>query len=190
MLDGGFANLLLTARPALQRFLIARGASSGDVEDILQDLFLKTGQISGPIAEPKAYLYRMADNLLLDRRRSAARRIQRERNWANMQASSTPGMDETPSPEHALIARERVAAVKATLEALPVRTATAFRLYRLEDRSQQQVADEMGISLSAVEKHLQRAYRAVRECRARLDAENPDPRRRKDEGGKQVADDG
>ena len=43
--------------------------------------------------------------------------------------------------------------------------------------SQRAIGDSLGISLSAVEKHLQRAYRTVTDIRARLDAEIEAPRR-------------
>ncbi|WP_138921377.1 sigma factor-like helix-turn-helix DNA-binding protein, partial [Novosphingobium pentaromativorans] len=52
---------------------------------------------------------------------------------------------------------------------LPDRTAWIFRQYRIEGQSQRDIAHELGISLSAVEKHLQRAYKAVLSLRSRLD---------------------
>ena len=36
----------------------------------------------GPVADPLPYLYRMANNLMLDRYRSATRRERREQDWA------------------------------------------------------------------------------------------------------------
>jgi RNA polymerase sigma-70 factor (ECF subfamily) len=61
------------------------------------------------------------------------------------------------------------------LRALPERTAFIFRQYRVEGASQKAIADELGISLSAVEKHLQRAYKAVLAVRLRQDMALPMP---------------
>ena len=57
------------------------------------------------------------------------------------------------------------------MQRLARRGQLVFRRFRVEGVSQRQIADELGISLSAVEKHLQKAYRALIEVRRRLDAE-------------------
>ena len=79
-------------------------------------------------------------------------------------------MADTPSGERVLIAREQLAAAEAELKALGERTDFVFRRYRIEGASQRAIADELGISLSAVEKHLQKAYRALLDLRRRFDA--------------------
>ena len=86
MAIGGLRAALLENRAALLRFLLARRVAADEAEDILQDLFVKLeSHPAGPVAEPRAYLYRMAENLLLDRRRSAGRRTGREEAWATAQ---------------------------------------------------------------------------------------------------------
>ena len=69
-----------------------------------------------------------------------------------------------------LIAREQLAEAEAALRDLGERTDLVFRRFRIEGVSQRDIADELGISLSAVEKHLQKAYRALIELRRRFDA--------------------
>lgn len=163
---------MLAHRPALLKFLAARRVTPDEAEDLLQDLFVKLESAAiGPVAEPRAYLYRMADNLLLDRRRAEGRRVGREEAWVAVQGGAAPGVDDRPSPERLLIARERLAMVSRALAALPERTATIFRRFRIDGVNQKQIAAEQGISVSAVEKHLQRAYHAVVEVQARLDAD-------------------
>jgi RNA polymerase sigma-70 factor (ECF subfamily) len=93
------------------------------------------------------------------------------------QAGAAPDSDDRPSPEQALIARERLALISKALAELPERTLFVFRRYRIDGVPQREIAGEIGISLSAVEKHLQRAYRTVVETRKRLDADVPCPQR-------------
>jgi RNA polymerase sigma-70 factor (ECF subfamily) len=170
--DSGLKQLLFEMRAALLRMLAARGAAHDEAEDLLQELFLRIEtQAIGPVGEPRAYLYRMADNLFLDRRRGEMRRQAREERWGDL------ATEQAPSPEREAMGRERLALISAALAALPERTVEIFRRFRIDEESQRVIADDLGISLSAVEKHLQRAYRAVADIRARLDAEIEAPRR-------------
>jgi len=169
---------VLKYRGELLRFLRARRATDEEAEDILQDLFIKVGALhSGPIAEPRAYLYKITANLLFDRRRSAARRARRERLWLDTAQGAEQEIDEAPSIEQEMIAREELGRVFASLETLPERTTEILRMFRIDGIPQKDIAAQLGISLSAVEKHLQRAYLAVIRARAELDAEIPVPRR-------------
>jgi RNA polymerase sigma factor (sigma-70 family) len=167
---GGLRAVLLDLRPELLRFLVARGAGD-DAEDLLQDLYLKLDRpLSGPIADPRAYLYRMADNLLLDRRRSAARRVSREDAWTDAYGGGSGTRDDRPTAENVLAERQRLELVSAALSSLPERTVTIFRRFRIDGEPQKAIAADLGISVSAVEKHLQRAYRVVIDIQRRCDA--------------------
>lgn len=174
MLESGLKQIFLTMEPALVRYLLARGLSQDDAADMVQDLYLKLDghHPTGPINEPRAYLYRMTHNLLLDRRRSAERRVRREEEWVDGVAASAPDVDGHPSAEDALIARERLFIVGEALKSLSERTRDIFRRFRLEGETQRAIADDLGISKSAVEKHLYRAYDLVSQTRARLDADD------------------
>jgi RNA polymerase sigma-70 factor (ECF subfamily) len=173
---------VLESRPALLRFLAARRVVPDDAEDLLQELYLKIGRRpGGPVLDPRAYLYRALDHMIVDRRRAQSRRAAREDNWA--QVESGDGTDPGPSPETVVAARSRLAAVQKALSVLPERTVLILRRFRLDDVGQRDIAAELGISVSAVEKHLQRAYRALAEVRERLDAEASGSRRLPDEEG-------
>lgn len=161
MIASGLSAVLIANRSPLLRFLRARGAGE-DAEDILQELWLKIDRLEaeGPIADPRAYLFRMADNLMHDRVRASMRRTGREQAWT--EAGFDPaGQDETPSAERTLLARQRLRRVEMALATLGERTQAIFRRFRLEGVAQGRIAQEEGISVSAVEKHLQRAYRVV-----------------------------
>jgi len=171
MAGGGLEAVFLTHRAALLRFLRARGAGDA-AEDLLQELWLRASAgISGPVADPLAYLYRAANNLMLDRRRGELRRERRDQDWTEATGGEVVGVSDAPSGERVLIAREQLAAAETALKELGARTDQVFRRYRIEGASQRQIAEELGISLSAVEKHLQKAYRALVELRRRFDAD-------------------
>jgi RNA polymerase sigma-70 factor (ECF subfamily) len=183
ILVGGLQAAVLEYRSELLRFLAARRATPDEAEDLLQDLFVRVRTMdSGPIAEPRAYLYKIAANLLFDRRRSAARRSQREQIWTEVQLGDEMEIDERPSVEHEIAVRQELAIVAAAIAALPERSADILRRYRIDGAEQKAIAAALGISLSAVEKHLQRGYHAVAEARSQLDAGLPEARRSTSEG--------
>lgn len=166
----GLKQIFIEMRPELGRFLRLRCGTAEDAEDVLQDLFVKLdGLQTGPIAEPRAYLYQMANNLAHDRRRSDVRRQKRQEIWAGTAVGHAPEIDDAPSAEHVVLMRDWLRHVDATLDGLPERTAYIFRQFRIENISQKNIAIELGISVSAVEKHLQRAYRAVVDAREALE---------------------
>ena len=174
----GLLGIFAAMRPALLRYLAARGAGAAEAEDVLQDVYLTLHDgHTGPIAEPRAYLYRTATNRLLDHRRAGARRSQRERSWVELNSGTAIDEDGRPSAEAVLLGREQLAIVERHLAQLPERTTEIFRRFRVGGEAQRVIAGELGISVSAVEKHLQTAYRAVTAAKAALDAE-PVARRR------------
>lgn len=163
----GLQQVVLNERGRLLRFLAARGAGD-DAEDLLQELWQRAAAGSSqPIADPVSYLFRAAENLVRDMRRSAISREKRQFDWND----ARPSAEDEPLGERVLIARERLRVVDETLAALGPRVALVFRRYRIEGVSQAVIAQELGISLSSVEKDLQKAYRSVAELKARFDAE-------------------
>lgn len=165
-MQGGLEAVFLENRSALLRFLRARGAGDA-AEDLLQELWMKAAAgATGPVAEPLAYLYRAANNLMLDKRRGEMRGARRDAEWSDTREDSR-----RPESEDRLIARERLAVVDRTLRGLGERTDAIFRRYRLDGVGQRDIAAEFGLSLSAVEKHLQKAYRALADLRRQFDAD-------------------
>jgi len=64
-----------------------------------------------------------------------------------------------------------LAILQRVFDELPERTRTIFRRFRLDGEPQRQIAADLGISVSAIEKHLTRAYEAVAAAKLRLDGD-------------------
>ena len=167
----GLSQIFMANRAALLRFLRARGAGE-DAEDLLQDIWMKLqAKDIGPVSDPLPYLYRTANNLMLDRYRSASRRERREQDWATeaggVMADPT---DEVPVDER-MILNQRLEEAQAVLRELGPRVEFVFRRFRLEGVGQRAIAEELGISLTTVEKDLQKAYRAMLALKQKMDTE-------------------
>lgn len=156
--------VLLANREQLIRFLAARGAGDA-AEDVFQELWVHiAGSHTGPVAHPLSYLYRAANNLMLDRYRSARATEMREKAWGEYDSDRVH-----PSIERSLISREELARVDATINMHGERAAAAFRYFRIEGISQREIAARLGISLSTVEADLRKVYAALAELKGQID---------------------
>ncbi|MEP2101308.1 MAG: RNA polymerase sigma factor [Parasphingorhabdus sp.] len=161
--------VFLAQRDALVRFLRARGAGD-NADDILQDLWLKLSDVDDSnILSPVPYLYRAANNAMHDRYRKDERARQRDNDWSDINRGTGEASD-LPLPDRTLIANQRLAAVEERIGKEGQRVFAIFRRFRVDGIGQRQIAEEMGISLSAVEKDLQKAYRALAAWRDGEDA--------------------
>jgi RNA polymerase sigma-70 factor (ECF subfamily) len=167
----GLSAIFLANRPALLRFLRARGAGN-DAEDLAQDMWMKLeAKDLGPIADPLPYLYRMANNLMLDRYRSATRRERREQDWAEGAGGVMADPSEDVAIDERLILNQRLEEARAALRSLGPRVEMVFRRFRIEGVGQRAIAEELGVSLTTVEKDLQKAYRAMIALKQKLETE-------------------
>lgn len=159
-------------RSELRRLLLARTGDATDADDLLQELWVRVRQRPvGPVENGRAYLFRMAQNLVLDSLRERQRRMARDRRWADKETDfALPGaepVDIRQTAEEQLLAREEIAALASAIANLPEGARRAFELHKLEGLSHVQVADRLGISKSGVEKHMAVAMKYLR--RAFLD---------------------
>jgi RNA polymerase sigma factor (sigma-70 family) len=154
------------ATPAVARqFRDARGKLLGwirrrvpdpvEAEDLLQDTFLRVTQREAPerVAHFEGYLYRTAESVLADRyRRRSVRRAD-----AHIALEPEEHHAEDADALRALLAKERLRAVSASLMTLPERTRAVFVLRRLEGLRYGEIAARLKVSLSTVEKEMARA---------------------------------
>jgi RNA polymerase sigma factor (sigma-70 family) len=165
----GLEAVYLARRDALLRFMRAHGAGEA-AEDLLNELWLRLRDARpGPVARPVAYLYRAANNLMLDRYRSEVSAATRERDWTDVTGATCPDRSDAPTGDREMIARQELARAQAALAGLGPRVEQVFCRHRLEGISQRVLAEEFGVSLSTIESDLRKATRAMIELRRMLD---------------------
>lgn len=146
----------------MRRFFSVRTGGGGDVEDLMQDLYLKVRRANGEAIEnPSAYLYRLASNLLLDRLRAQRRSSARDAAWRDANHASFGAMDiaDAADAEAAACARLRLERLIQALGALPPMTRQVFWLHKLDGLTHPETAKRLQISKSAVEKHVSLALK-------------------------------
>lgn len=164
---GGLSLLFEAHRPELLRFLRARCGDDSEAEDLLQDLWIRlAGLRTGPIANGRAYLFRIANNMVLDCRRARVRAMARDRLWSEDPANPNSDIEDRADPaepaDHQLAREQESAILQRAISALPPGAQHALRLFRFEGLGQSEIAGIMGISRSGVEKHLAAAMKNLR----------------------------
>lgn len=168
MTKSGLNAIFIANRERLLRFLAAHGAGDA-AEDLLQDLWLKIEAAPpGPVGNPLSYLYRTANNLIIDRHRATTQAVKRDHAWSES-VSGTAGQSDTPSSERQIIAQQQLEQVQQALDGLGQRASRIFRRHRIDGIAQKDIAAELGISLSTVESDLRLAYRTMIDLRTRFD---------------------
>jgi RNA polymerase sigma-70 factor (ECF subfamily) len=146
-------------RIALMRYFQRRGIDPAECEDLTQEVFLRIVR-SGKADELErfeGYVFTTAASVLADR----ARRRSVRHASTHVQFDVELHGDIQPSADEALIAREGLRATSLALMKLPERTRTIFILKRVEGFSNPEIATRLGLSISAVEKHMVRATRHI-----------------------------
>lgn len=130
--------------------------------DLVQESFLRLAEQQGKsevIDNSQAYLYRTAHNLLVDH----IRQQQRRRTDTQPHEALAHIEDERPSLDDALDAEQRLRLLRAAMAELPARTQQIFQLNRIQGLTHSEVARQLDISDSSVQKHLAKALAHITE---------------------------
>jgi len=160
-------------RADVLRFLTARLGSVASAEDVYQELFLRlrAAQLPAEIRDARSFIYKAAYNLANEHVRAQRRQMARDANWVehNTLKLGENAVARERAADDALDARQRLAAVEASIAELPPRCREVFTLCRVKGESHRDVADALGISNKAVEKHI---TTALRHLASKLQANN------------------
>lgn len=149
----------------LQQFLARRLGCIETAKDLVQDTFLRVLQhTSGDVlGNPRAFLFRIATNLLIDHHRR-----QQHRDTVTLDDPERPldQADQRPSIETVVWSKQQLMRLTFAVQELPPKCRQVFLLIKFHHMSHADVAAKLGISQSTVVKHM---IKAVDFCRSRLE---------------------
>jgi RNA polymerase sigma factor (sigma-70 family) len=153
----------LAKRGDLIRFFTQRLRSRGAAEDLVQEIYLKLAGLDPAlqIDNPSAFLYRLGSNLMLDKIRGERRSAVRDADYRQGHHTVVGGEDvaDLAPADEAVAAKLRLERLVGTLKGLPPLTRTIFSRHKFDGLSHLAIAAELGISRSAVEKHVSAALK-------------------------------
>lgn len=153
--------VLLDSYSDLLRHLSRRLGGSVDASDVVQDTFLRIQKISADteIRNLRAYVFRTAENVAIDHLRG-----QKSRSRYIADGDLPDTQDDRVSAEQAVDYRQRMATLERAVAGLPHRQRQVFLMHKFDGLSHSQIAHELGISRSAVEKLVMKALATCRDA--------------------------
>lgn len=165
-----FDFLLAKYRRPIVHFMYRMVHNEAVAEELAQEVFLRvyrSRETYRAEARFSTWLYRIATNLGVNH----ARDTRHERAASTVyldepddESGSTPDVaDLTPSAEANILRRERMAAIREHVMALPERQQMAVLMHKYEGMDYKQIGDVLKLSESATKSLLFRAYQTLRE---------------------------
>ena len=168
--DSAFNYLVQKYRRPMVNFMYRMAHNAAGAEDLAQEVFLRvyrSRESYEASAKFTTWLYRIATNLAVNHARDT--RHERPENQVSLDEPDEESghtldlADGTPSVEENLMQRERLAAIRQRVQALPERQRMAVVMHKYQQMDYRQIADVLKLSESATKSLLFRAYETLRE---------------------------
>jgi RNA polymerase sigma-70 factor (ECF subfamily) len=159
-------------RPRILRYL-ARMVGEAEAEDLTQEVFAKVARALGAFrgeSSLSTWIYRIATNTALDAMKKPLFRQMVTEGKVPLEEIAGAGKGDlacadggNPSPDERVIRGEMNACIREVIETLPANYRTCIVLSDLEDLSDAEIAEVLGLSLQAAKIRLHRARARLRE---------------------------
>jgi RNA polymerase sigma-70 factor, ECF subfamily len=168
--DSAFEYLVQKYRRPMVSFMYRMAHSTAAAEDLAQEVFLRvyrSRENYEASAKFTTWLYRIATNLAVNHARDT--RYERPETTVSLdepddESGRTLDLpDRSPSAEERLVQRERVAAIRQRVQALPERQRIAVVMHKYQQMDYREIAEVLKLSESATKSLLFRAYETLRE---------------------------
>ena len=146
-------------RPGLFRYLRWHGSTAEEADDAIQETFLRlhthlrTGR---PEDNLRAWLFRVAANLVRDDRKSGRRRFSQPLETGTARVWTDP----SAGPEQLVLERESAARLNAAIDRLPANERECLAL-RAEGFRYREIGEILGMGTSTVADVLKRAFQTL-----------------------------
>ena len=167
--EAAFAYLVQKYRRAMVSFMYRMAHNAAAAEDLAQEVFLRvyrSRESYEASAKFTTWLYRIATNLAVNYARDT--RHERPENMASLDepdeetGRTIDVADGSATAEEQILKRERMAAIRQRVQALPERQRTAVIMHKYQQMDYRQIAEILKLSESATKSLLFRAYETLR----------------------------
>jgi RNA polymerase sigma-70 factor (ECF subfamily) len=168
--EAGYNYLVGKYHRQIIHFLFRMVRNEAIAEELAQEVFLRVYRSRESYrAEAKfsTWLYRIATNLAVNHARDTKYERQAqtlELDAPDTESGTTPEVaDDDPNIEQRLLREERMAAIRAQIQALPERQRMAVLMHKYQEMDYREIGEVLKLSESATKSLLFRAYQTLRE---------------------------
>ena len=161
-----FQTLFLHYGPRIKGLLLRKGADPDLAEDLMQETMLSVWNKAalyhpgrGSVA---TWVFTIARNLRIDRLRKESSRHFEDIDGMEIGQGDLPDAAEFVAQDDGVIARQQGVLVTAAMAELPSEQSTVLRLAFVDDLSQREIADQLGLPLGTVKSRMRLAYRKLK----------------------------
>lgn len=152
-----FESIFKSHAKDIKRFIFSKTRDAQIAEDIVQDAFVKIWEDCEKIRfdTVKNYLFTIANNLFLN--------LAKHNKVVHAHQQTNGKTSTNESPEFLVLEEEFLIKLEKAIEDLPEIQREVFLLNRIEKKKYKDIAEELGISVKAVEKRMHAALLVLRE---------------------------
>jgi RNA polymerase sigma-70 factor (ECF subfamily) len=157
--DAWFVREVLPLESALLQFLRHNWRNTSEIDDFLQDIYVRVFESARKQLpeSAKLFVFATARNLLIDRVRRA--RIIPIEAVSDLETVDV-ALDEE-APDRIVMARDELRRLQDAVDRLPPRCREAIMLKEVEGLSRREIAERMGVGEETVKRHLTNAMLAL-----------------------------
>ena len=146
---------------ALVRYLSVRLSNSQEAAEVAQEAYIRLLSLDKPdtVSYLRAFLYKTADNIAIDR----LRRRRRTEAIFDSEESEGESRSEVQNPERQLSAKQSIAQLRSYVTELPPKCQKAFVMYKFQECEYAEIAEAMGLSENMIRKYVLRALAHLKE---------------------------
>lgn len=140
----------------LRRFLFFKTQDLNSTEDLMHEVFIKLWDNCNNVNydKLKSYLFTVANNMFLNK----VKHDKVVRNYNKQQQNEKTDI----SPEFIMLEKEFLDKLESTIANLPEKQREVFLMNRIDKKKYKEIADELNISVKAVEKRMHQALIIMR----------------------------
>src|SRR3984957_12843042 len=137
----------------MRKILLRRGRTCAEADDLIQEAFLRMEEYcdkGGAVRQPEGFLVRTVLRLAINARRDEHRDLYADKQSEELELI----LDTSPAPDEVLAGDQCLERMRVALDAVSRRTRDILFMHRLDGLTYAQIAQQTGLSISAIEKHI------------------------------------
>ena len=159
--------------PMLRAWLLSQYPHERDIEDVVQEAIMRVlrARANGEVRAPKAFLFATARNLVV----GGVRKSIRQGQFSLADLDELALTEDSEAASSAVARAEDLEFMGHAIQSLPTRCRQVITLRKIYGLSQEQIAQELGISVSTVESQVVIGMRKLEAYFAELETSNRPP---------------